>query len=468
MEDRFSGLKKGIIIVFIANLINLLISLVNGFVLPKFLSVEAYADIKTYQLYANYIGVAALGYSDGIYLKYGGKKITDINNSAISVSRSNLLVSQGIISAILIALSLIINDKILLITSISLIPVNLANNFKNIFQATGEFKSYSRILNYTSLLTFLGSMALLFVIKTDNALFYIGWSVLVTFLVWTLLESKLKTAYHYKCTFSVKMKDFFANVKSGILLMLGNFSSILMTSIDRWFVKALLTTVDFAYFSFVVSVVNLVAVFINPIVTTMYNFICTTMEFESIKKIKRMCLIFSLFLISSAYPVKFILEVYLNKYIESKYVLFILFSTEVLFILMKGIYVNVYKARKQQDIYFKQLVISIIIGCVLNGIFYILFRSNEGIAFATLLSVVSWYVMCCVTVKELKPDWKEILILIVSIPVFIVTGFFLPSIGGFCLYILTITILTGVLLKSDFYEMILMIKGMIKKKSKSQ
>ena len=46
------NLKKGIMLVFIANLLNLVISLVNGFILPKYLSVESYADIKTYQLYA--------------------------------------------------------------------------------------------------------------------------------------------------------------------------------------------------------------------------------------------------------------------------------------------------------------------------------------------------------------------------------------------------------------------------------
>ena len=69
-------LKHGIVLVFIANFINLAISLVNGFVLPKYLPVDSYAGIKTYQLYATYVGVLVLGYADGIYLKYGGKSIS--------------------------------------------------------------------------------------------------------------------------------------------------------------------------------------------------------------------------------------------------------------------------------------------------------------------------------------------------------------------------------------------------------
>ena len=39
-------LKKGIMYVFIANIINLVISLITGFVLPKLLSIETYANIK--------------------------------------------------------------------------------------------------------------------------------------------------------------------------------------------------------------------------------------------------------------------------------------------------------------------------------------------------------------------------------------------------------------------------------------
>ena len=165
------NLKKGLILVFIANAINLFISLTNGFILPKYLSVETYADIKTYQLYANYIGILALGYSDGLYLNFGGKKISSVGKDNINIARGNLVVLQGIITVLGIAFAFAISDKILLITAISIVPVNVAAAYKNIFQATGEFKSYSKILNYTSILTFVGSMVLLFVFKSDNSLF---------------------------------------------------------------------------------------------------------------------------------------------------------------------------------------------------------------------------------------------------------------------------------------------------------
>lgn len=463
-ESFNDNLKRGIALVFIANAINLCISLINGFVMPKYLSVESYADIKTYHLYANYIGVLALGYSDGLYLSYGGKKISDIGAKGFNICRSNLVVLQAFMTIAGVLVGMLTGNYILLATATSILPVNLVSAYKNIFQATGEFKSYSRILNYTSILVFVGSMILLFGVRTDNSLLYIGWNVIVTFVIWILVERKMVVSYHQKIGWALDIKSLIENIKSGIVLMLGNFSSILMTSVDRWFVKALLTVQDFAYYSFVVSVENLIAIFITPVVTTMYNYICVTSDMKAIQRIKRMCLVFSLFLISSAFPAKFILEVYLQRYLASKYVLFILFSTEVFYMLIKGIYVNIYKARKHQATYLKQLIGVIIIGVILNAAFYYFTRCNEGIAFATLISVVIWYIICCISVPEIKPDWKEILLVVIALPLFILSGFYLEAVVGFAVYVAGVLILSLILMKDSVQAVWNMAFGIIKKK----
>jgi O-antigen/teichoic acid export membrane protein len=463
-ENYNENLKKGIVLVFIANLINLVISLMNGFILPKYLSVETYASIKTYQLYANYIGVLALGYADGLYLKYGGVKMRSIPNREVNISRTNMFLLQSIMTIAFALIGYFVHDKVLIITALTIIPVNIAATFKNILQATGEFKAYSRIMNYGSILTFAATMFLLFVIKTDYDLLYIIVMAAVTFLVWILLEVKLYREYGFKIGAQTSVQNFTENVRSGIVLMLGNFSNIMMTSIDRWFVKFLLPTVNFAFYSFVVSTENLVGIFINPIVTTMYNYICVTSDYNAIRRIKRMCMIFALFIVSGAFVIKFILEVYLTKYLESQYVLFILFSTEILFIVIKGIYVNIYKARKQQSVYLKQLLIAIGLGVGFNIVFYLAFRSNEGIAFATLLSVVCWYVICCFSVDEIKPDAQELVVLGVGIPAFILAGFFLPSIAGFFAYLGVVLLLCIAFMRKDLVGMISMAKTMVMKK----
>ena len=46
-----NNLKKGIITILKANLINLIFYLLISFLLPKYLSVESYAYIKSFQLF---------------------------------------------------------------------------------------------------------------------------------------------------------------------------------------------------------------------------------------------------------------------------------------------------------------------------------------------------------------------------------------------------------------------------------
>ena len=458
------NLKRGIALVFIANAINLCISLVNGFVMPKYLSLEAYADIKTYHLYANYIGVLALGYSDGLYLLYGGRKISEVGTAGINTCRSNLILLQSFMTVLGILSGLATGNYILLITATSILPVNLVSAYKNIFQATGEFGAYSRILNYTSIMVFAGSMVLLFGFRTDVSLFYIGWNVFVTFITWILVERKMLRTYHLHPGWSPDFRNLIENIRSGIILMLGNFSSILMTSVDRWFVKGLLTVRDFAYYSFVVSVENLIAIFITPVVTTMYNYICVTPDMKAIRRIRRMCLVFALFLISAAFPARFILEFYLQKYLASRYVLFILFSTEVFYMMIKGIYVNIYKARKHQSTYLTQLIAVIIIGVILNAVFYYFTRSNEGIAFTTLLSVVIWYIICGISVPEIRPDWKEILLLLIAIPLYILAGFYLEAILGLVVYTASVLLLSLLLMRDSLLGVWNIAVGLVRKR----
>lgn len=49
-------LSKGISIIFFTNIINMAFSLIINFILPKYLSYETYAVIKTFQLYISYAG----------------------------------------------------------------------------------------------------------------------------------------------------------------------------------------------------------------------------------------------------------------------------------------------------------------------------------------------------------------------------------------------------------------------------
>lgn len=71
-------MKKGLFQILMANIISLVIGVGLSFLVPKYLSIESYAAYKTYALYITYAGFFHFGYADGMYLKYGGKRIDEM------------------------------------------------------------------------------------------------------------------------------------------------------------------------------------------------------------------------------------------------------------------------------------------------------------------------------------------------------------------------------------------------------
>ena len=452
-----SNIKKGVLLVFGANVINLIISLINGFILPKFLSIETYAATRTYYLYVSYTGILALGYADGLYLKYGGMKMADVTEKDINTARTNSLIMQSIMTLICLLAGFLTGDWVFMIAAVAIIPSNIADVFKNIFQATGEFSIYSKAINYRTVLILLATI-LLIALHVENSPSYIVVIAMVSFIVWGILEYKLYHLYKLRIRFHADANDLKENIVSGLPLMLGNFSDILVSSIDRWFVKIMMSTMSFALYSFAFGASSLLSVFINPVATTMYNYLCNETDVKKISGIKRRSMILALFLIAAAYPVKLILEIYLTKYVEASCVIFILFATQAFFMIIKGIYANVYKAEKRQKLYFKQLLIVIFFSFFANVVFYRAFGTIEAIAFATLLTAIFWYVLCSLSVKWLKPCFRELTVLIAALLIFLYTGMNLPCMSGFCIYICSVTLLCTALMKEDLLSLINMLK----------
>ena len=86
-----NSLKKGMLYVLIANVINLFFNLITNFVLPKELSVENYAMIKTFQLYVSYAGLFHIGFVDDcesrkVFALLFGDGVQDIFDDPLLVS----------------------------------------------------------------------------------------------------------------------------------------------------------------------------------------------------------------------------------------------------------------------------------------------------------------------------------------------------------------------------------------------
>ena len=443
-------LGKGIIAVFLANIINLIFNLISNFALPKYLSVESYAAIKSFTLYLSYAGFLHFGYEDGMYLKYGGQEKKDISYNELSLNMSTLRIFQAVISILIFVVAFGLHDDILFFFGLALLPYNMMYYFRNLFQAIGEFKLYGKVLNLTTVMLFILNMTLLFIVKTQDYIYYLMANVLVYVLTWIFIELYIRKTSNFRFSlFDFSIYEFISNIKTGFLLMLGTFASILLTSMDRWFVKAFLDNIAFAQYSFAVSIENFLNVAITPITVTLYNYFCKTKDVDEINKLKRYIIIFSVIVVACAFPAKFILEVWLTNYLNSVIVVFLLFASRIFFTINTSIYVNLYKAHKMQRKYFFKLVFVIIFGLVSNAIIFAVFRVKEAFAIATLLSAILWQTLSLMDFKEFRFYINEIVFLIVETTVFIVTGIFCSSLAGFAIYVLVTIATCFILMRKD-------------------
>ena len=267
-------MQKGIVAVLIANLVNVAFSLATNFLLPKYLSIESYAGIKEFQLYVSYVGLFHLGFVDGIYLKYGGKTLEKDVDKEFSTDLSTMCIFQTATTIAVLLVAIILRDRILAFFAISILPQNMSNYFKFLYQATGEFDLYGKAMNLTTISTFVLNMVLLFVLRTDSVSWYIAGYAVLYFLIWIVLDVYFKKNHVLQKGTLFSFNSFLLNIKAGFLLTLGNLSSIFLTSMDRWFVKALMDTLAFAQYSFAVSVENFLNLAITPFTTTLYNYFC--------------------------------------------------------------------------------------------------------------------------------------------------------------------------------------------------
>lgn len=458
------SLKKGIVVILGANIINLIFQLLTNFLIPKFLSVDCYAEVKSFQLYVSYSGLLHLGYVDGMYIKFGGRGIDQIDRRELSTDLSTLLVFQVVLTGCLLAIASGSKNWTLTASALAILPLNIAGYYKLLFQATGEFEYCARVSNVTTILTFLVNMGLLLVRCFTDYRFYMIAYVVVDFVVMFLCAY-----FTRKCTngarliqLSFSTKCFWKDIQNGIFLMLGNFSSMILTGMDRWFIKALMDNTAFAMYSFAVSMENLMNVAVTPVSTTLYNYFCVHKEEKNLKNIKGKIFLFAAAIVACAFPAKFILETFLTKYLGASDVIFYLFGAQIFYIIVKCFYVNLYKAQKRQKIYFVKLTAVIVVGFLFNAGLYALMHTKEAFAIGTMLCGVVWYFLSEMDFKTLRSGWRENLFLLLATVSYLLLGTFAESLIGLLLYVCLLLAYSTLLMRRDIVECFVMAKEIIR------
>lgn len=445
------NLKKSIAKVFSANFLQLISSLIVGFIVPVILSIEGYANLKTYTLYVSYIGFFHLGFIDGLYIKYGGKKLENINKSILKGEHNFLIIFELIVSIILFICSLIAQNMVLFLFSISILPIMIQTFHKSFNQATGNFDKYSKIM-YTYTLTYMVlNILLALVFRNQNYILYCLTTFganLISFLVF-----EIKFLKEYKNEKAVITKDVWNNIKVGFFILLGNLSVVALFGIDKWFVKLFLTTEDFAYYSFAVSMLNIINTLVNAISITFYNYLFENNSIEKTNKLKKYLVTLGGFASLGFFALAFIVNYFIKKYIPSLDIIAVTFAVFPYMILINALYVNLYKVNKNEKKYFKVVVSMLIISIIYNIIALLIFKNTTSIAFATILTLITWVIYSTHDLKNVTSD-KKIYIYSFSLTIFfLLCAHYLNWLLGGCVYLVGYLILTYLLNKDVLIDL---------------
>ena len=128
------GFKKSILRVFSANFLSVISGIFISFIIPIILPIEGYANLKTYTFYVSYILILSLGFADGINYKYAGINESSVNKSILKGEHTVYLISQIAFMVIFIYISLTKKSIIMLLISLSIVPINMSWFYKFYYQ----------------------------------------------------------------------------------------------------------------------------------------------------------------------------------------------------------------------------------------------------------------------------------------------------------------------------------------------
>lgn len=446
------SLKNNIIRIFSANFLTLISSIIMGFIIPSIISVNAYSNIKTYTFYLSYLGILHLGFVDGMYIKYGGKDISELDKSELKMEHRVFTIIQAIMTLVIIFISVITKNLLTFILALSIIPVNTLQFHQLFYQAIGEFKQYSKSMYIYTVINLLLNIILAIIFANQNYYFYCLATLISNVIAYMILEIKF-----YKDNIDIKAKynkKIWNNIKIGFFILIGNLSVIIFLGIDRWFIKLFFDSDTFAYYSFAVSMLSIVNVLVSAISITFYNYLSKGENEEEIKKLKKCFLILGSFASGIYFALAAIVSIFLKKYAQSLNIIAISFAAYPYMIVINALYVNLYKARKDQNKYVKIVFLMVIISIIYNVVALSIFKTAESIALATTLAFITWYLYSIKDFKYLKCNLKEIVYLLIILGSFLfLANSFNWFIGGM-LYIMIILITNIIIYKKEILDIL--------------
>lgn len=396
---------KDVAKVVVSNFISLGTGIFVAFFLPKTTSVTDFGYYKTFTLYTTYVGLLHLGFCDGIYLKYGGMDLSDLDPKDFRLYFKVLSAMEFFFSLIIISFTayFIPSDLKFIFYSVALYSFFhiYGSYFQLISQATRRFHEFSLRTIIYSAIRFVVVFSLWLYSKHISS--PISYKVYVLFLI--VLEFLMAIWYVHtyriisigNCTSLHSRKyDIIALFKSGFPLLITNLTSTLLLNLDRQFVNILFSKDIYAIYAFAYSLLSLITIMTSAVATVLFP------ELKRISKEKLQetysslisgILIAVYFALAAYFPLTWFISWFLPKYVDSLIIFRVIFPGLAISSSITICMYNYYKVLGKTSAFLRICLLILLISGVANYLAFFFFGTPVSISIASIICMILWYII---------------------------------------------------------------------------
>lgn len=382
---------------------------VQIFIIPKYLTVEDYGYWKIFLLYGTYVGMAHLGFIDGILIRWAGKKITKVG-SEIKLALKFLFLEQIIIIIPLAFLLHFLLDPSLTWISWALlgyaIIFNLTSFFRFTAQAVKRFKIVT-VINISRQAIFLLIIIIMIIYLGYFEYYYAIFAMLTSYLIALVIFSFSFRKYLFKSRNSrFSLWDYGKeNISIGSFVLMGNLIVILFFTIDRLMVSSFFSIKQFAIYGFSLTVATTVYIFVRAVSQVFFPYLSglkAQLRTKTYRLAKPFLIISWAAILSTYFPLTQLIRSYLPQYAPSLVIIPVLLCTGGFGSIIQVLHVNYFKTYHKQRQYFLCGITAFVLAATLNIVAIRFWGTLESVALATLISFSGWYTLNELILKSIS------------------------------------------------------------------
>ena len=256
-----------VIISITAQIISLAVGFVLNLIVPKFIDGYQYAYWQTYTLYVSYVGILHFGLLDGLVLRYSQYDYEELDKERLRSQFKLLLAFTAVLTVLTTAVSLLackdVTQIVVILVSFGIVTKNLVTYSSYSFQITNRIHKYA-ILIIAQRLFYGVIVCVLLLCKVNDFYWYCIADLAGDAISFTLATFFNRGMYFGK---SLRLKEAFKetkiNVAAGIILMISNWSAMMIINGAKMIVQWRWDELVFGKVAFAFSLANLFLTFIT-------------------------------------------------------------------------------------------------------------------------------------------------------------------------------------------------------------